>query len=234
MARSGGWTALVVGGTGAIGKHVVAEAVRNEKFAAVTVIGRREIEFPAEVRPTESQLKKLNYKAVGDLAEMDEWEASELTPAQYDVAFCCLGTTRKDAGSAEAFRHIDLDGVVSFARLAKKAQVEHLQLVSSMGANRLSFFPYLKTKGEAEDAVRALGFKQYSIFRPPLLDRGLESRTVEKVLKAVLPSLKVHDVALAMVRQAELVLQADSKGEEILAPKDIKKLYQRDAVPVPE
>ncbi|KAL2653566.1 hypothetical protein R1flu_021694 [Riccia fluitans] len=234
MAKTGGWTALIVGGTGAIGKYVVAEILKNEKFASVTVLGRREIKFPDEVKPSESQLKRVNYKNFSDPSEMDEWEASDLTPNQYDVAFCCLGTTRKDAGSAEAFRKVDYDGAASFGKLAKKVQVEHLQLVSSQGANRHSMFLYLKTKGETEEFLRSLNFKQYSIFRPPLLDRGTEARTVEKVMKAVMPSIKVHDVARAMVRQAELVLQADSKGEEILGPKDIKKLYQRDANPIPE
>ncbi|KAL3685479.1 hypothetical protein R1sor_003501 [Riccia sorocarpa] len=234
MAKSGGWTALIVGGTGAIGKYVVAEILKNEKFASVTVLGRREISFPDEVKPTESQLKRVNYKNFSDPSEMDEWEATDLTPNQYDVAFCCLGTTRKDAGSAEAFRKVDYDGAASFGNLAKKVQVEHFQLVSSTGANRYSMFLYMKTKGEIEEFLRNLNFKQYSIFRPPLLDRGTEARTVEKVMKAVMPSVKVHDVARAMVRQAELVLQADSKGEEILGPKDIKKLYQKDTNPIPE
>jgi uncharacterized protein YbjT (DUF2867 family) len=41
-------------------------------------------------------------------------------PSPVDIAFCCLGTTRKDAGSAEAFRRVDLDYVLAFAALARR------------------------------------------------------------------------------------------------------------------
>jgi oxidoreductase len=40
----------------------------------------------------------------------------EKVPSYRDV-FCCLGTTKADAGSAEAFRKIDHDYVVNTAKL---------------------------------------------------------------------------------------------------------------------
>ena len=57
-----------------------------------------------------------------------------------DVAFCTLGTTRRDAGSAEAFRKIDLDTAFDFARLCKEAQVSHFSLLTSQGADPNSFW----------------------------------------------------------------------------------------------
>lgn len=224
MAAGEGWRALVSGGTGAIGKYLVAELLANDKFVAVTVIGRREISFPSDKQPSGDQLAKLHYKQVGDLDEIASIEPSQLTPSEYEVAFCALGTTRKDAGSAAAFRKIDHDGVVNFGDLAKKAGVQHLQLVSSVGANKNSFFLYPKVKGETEEYYRSLVVKQLSIFRPPLLDRGDKARTVEKLAAFIVSSAKVGDVAKAMVKQAETVLQSHAEGQGTFDWKAMKKL----------
>lgn len=71
------------------------------------------------------------------------------TNMPYVAAFCCLGTTRKAAGSAEAFRKVDLDIVVSFAKLCLlHAHARHFAMVSSYGANANSWFLYMQTKGE--------------------------------------------------------------------------------------
>jgi len=56
-------------------------------------------------------------------------------PSPVDIAFCCLGTTRKDAGSAEAFRRVDLDYVLAFAALARRHGCRRQLVVSSLGAN---------------------------------------------------------------------------------------------------
>ncbi|CAM6128785.1 unnamed protein product [Calypogeia fissa] len=219
-----GWRALVAGGTGAIGKYLVAELLSSDKFSAVTVIGRREIVFPSDKQPSPDQLAKLNYKNVADLEEMASMDPSQLTPPKYEVAFCALGTTRKDAGSAENFRKIDHDGVINFGNLAKQAEVQHLQLVSSVGAAKKSMFLYVRTKGETEEYYKTLGVKQVSIFQPPLLDRGDKARTVEKLASYVLASAKVGDVAKAMVVQADTVLESNAGGVETIDWKAMKKL----------
>jgi oxidoreductase len=224
MASTEGWRALVSGGTGAIGKYLVAELLSSDKFAAVTVIGRREITFPSDKQPTPQQLAKLHYKQVADLAEVASIEPSQLTPSQFEVGFCALGTTRKDAGSAANFRKIDHDGVVNFGNLAKKAGVQHLQLVSSVGASPNSFFLYPKVKGETEEFYKTLGVKQLTVFRPPLLDRGDKARTVEKLAMYVMSSAKVGDVAIAMVNKAERVMESNAEGQETLEWGAIKKL----------
>ncbi|KAG6950557.1 hypothetical protein JG688_00014105, partial [Phytophthora aleatoria] len=43
-----------------------------------------------------------------------------------DAAFSCLGTTRKDAGSAEAFRKMDLGNVTKFAEVSKAVDVHYI------------------------------------------------------------------------------------------------------------
>lgn len=86
-----------------------------------------------------------------------------------DDAFCCLGTTRRTAGSAAAFRRVDLDYVVAFARLAQRAGARRFLLVSSVGASPRSPLLYTRTKGESEAAIEALGFPTVVILRPSFL-----------------------------------------------------------------
>jgi uncharacterized protein YbjT (DUF2867 family) len=86
-----------------------------------------------------------------------------------DAAFCALGTTIAIAGSQAAFRAVDLDAVVTFARACRAAGVPRFALVSALGAAAGSGNFYSRVKGEAEDAVRALGFEVLVIARPSLL-----------------------------------------------------------------
>lgn len=84
--------------------------------------------------------------------------------------YIALGTTMAQAGSREAFRAADLDAVVTVARAAREAGATHCGLVSAMGADARSAVFYNQVKGEAEDALIALGFERLVIARPSLLD----------------------------------------------------------------
>lgn len=121
----------------------------------------------------------------------------------------------QDAGSADAFRKVDLDYVVAGARAAKAAgTVKHFGLLGSGLASPNSMFLYLRTKGEAEEAVKGLKFPSTSIFHPGLLDRGDKARPIERVLKHVpfLPCITTADAAKAMVLDAFRALGAVQEG----------------------
>ncbi|WXL26633.1 oxidoreductase [Ectopseudomonas mendocina] len=86
-----------------------------------------------------------------------------------EVAFCCLGTTIKQAGSQEAFRAVDYDLVVAFAQRARELGARHLIVISALGANSTSSVFYNRVKGEVEQALQAQGWPQLTIVRPSLL-----------------------------------------------------------------
>lgn len=69
----------------------------------------------------------------------------------HDVAFCALGTTRKDAGSPENFVKVDYQYVADFADVSKAAGVKDFHVVSSIGANKNSWFLYPRTKGQVSN-----------------------------------------------------------------------------------
>ncbi|MCU0892136.1 MAG: NAD-dependent dehydratase [Sandarakinorhabdus sp.] len=126
----------------------------------------------------------------GVVADFDD--LPPLPPAE--VAVCALGTTRARAGSAAAFRAVDHDAVLAFARAAKAAGVRHFILVSSVGANPKARFLYPRTKGEVERALAGMGFQRLDILQPGLLiGARAERRPVERFLQWAAP---VMDLSL--------------------------------------
>lgn len=105
------------------------------------------------------------------VVQVVDFQALPESPAlpRADAAFCALGTTIKAAGSQAAFRAVDLDAVLAFARACRTAGVRRFGLVSALGASARSGHFYSRVKGQAEDAVRALGFEVLVIARPSLL-----------------------------------------------------------------
>ena len=106
-----------------------------------------------------------------------------------EAAVSALGTTMRQAGSEAAFRAVDLDMVVAFARAAADAGVRRMVAVSSVGADPGSANFYLRTKGEMESALERMGFERLDILRPGLLRgvRGGDRRLGERVGIALSP-----------------------------------------------
>lgn len=113
-----------------------------------------------------------------------------LPPAE--EAYCALGTTIATAGSQPAFRAVDFDAVLAFARAAHAAGVRRLGVVSALGADARSSNFYSRVKGEAEAALGALGLPSLVIARPSLLDgeRGALGQ----------PARRGEAIALALAR----------------------------------
>jgi uncharacterized protein YbjT (DUF2867 family) len=155
----------VAGGTGLVGGTLLELLGADASYRRVTSLVRREVAAPSGVT-----LRRVDFERL-----------DEVVLPEVDDAFCCLGTTRRAAGSAAAFRHVDLDYAIAFARLAKRAGAVRFLLVSSLGASRSSPFLYPRTKGECEAAVTAIGFTTVVIVRPSFL---VGARTKERRAEA--------------------------------------------------
>lgn len=157
--------ALVIGATGATGKDLVSQLLNDENFKEVDIFVRK---------PIDLQHDKLNVHVV-NFDKSEEWKDS----VKGDVAFSCLGTTLKVAGSKEAQRKVDFDYQYEFAKAAKENGVDDYILVSAYGANPQSKIFYSKMKGELEEAVKQLHFNKITIFKPGMLERKNSERTGE-------------------------------------------------------
>ncbi|CEL57409.1 Oxidoreductase HTATIP2 OS=Gorilla gorilla gorilla GN=HTATIP2 PE=3 SV=1 [Rhizoctonia solani AG-1 IB] len=196
-----GQSALLVGATGATGRHVLRELLKDPQFTRVGEFGRRslpESELPGV------DTSKLQRKTV-DFEKLDEKEWKE---GRWDVVYITLGTTRNQAGSAEAFEKIDREYVINAAKAAKSTDASHQQrlvYLSSGGANASSPFLYPKSKGLTERGLASLGYSDFIAFQPGLLRGAQRSdpRLAETVLGWVTGALS-HVTSALEINVADL------------------------------
>ncbi len=196
--------AVIAGATGLIGTFLVDRMKTDKDVMTVTALTRRDGKQVGKVAWT-----KVDFDKSADL---------EKACAEADHAFCCLGTTMKTAGSKEAFRKVDHDYVIAFAKAAKSQGIESFSVVSAIGSDANSSVFYNKVKGEMERDLENIGFESLHIFHPSLLlGPREESRLGEKIgtvgMKLVSPlmmgsltkykPIHVKTVASAMLRLAK-------------------------------
>lgn len=170
-------TAIIFGATGLTGSLVLKKLIRDERYEKIRVFTRSEPEIKSDkmevIKTDLENLQKYSDKIEGD-----------------DV-FCCLGTTIKKAGSKENFKKVDLDWPALIAKIASKNKVPNFLMISSIGADPKSANFYLRTKGEAENAVRRNDFHKVVLLRPSmLLGKRSEFRFFEELGKLVMVPLK--------------------------------------------
>lgn len=152
---STGRTALLAGASGLVGRYLLDQLIGAPEYDRVVAVVRRPLEF---------EHPKL-VEVVADFAALERLPE----PLRGDDAFCCLGTTRKRAGSRAAFRAVDHGAVLAFAWAAQRGGARRFFTVSALGADPASRFFYNRVKGETEEALGVLGFATLGIFRPGLL-----------------------------------------------------------------
>ena len=200
--------ATVIGATGLIGSHLVELLTGDDHFKGIRIIARRmpdTVHHGAEVR----------------VIDFEDPVAFRSAVEGSDALFCAVGTTRKKVnGDMDAYRKVDHDIPVNAARHCHETGCGRYLMVSSVGASPKTSNFYLKFKGEAEDAIAAIGIPSVSVFRPSMLmGKRDESRPAEEIAKLLAAPLSFLfpakyrpvrglDVARAMVAAAK----KDEKG----------------------
>lgn len=159
--------AIVIGGSGATGKFLVNHLLENHQFDSVVVLLRRNVFEP------HPKLKQV-------LVDFDKL-ANYTADINGDIAFSCMGTTLKAAGSKAAQWKIDQDYQLSFALLARQQKIPRFVLLSAQGAAANASFFYMKMKGQLEEEVKALGFDTLLLVQPGMLERPGTDRPMEKI-----------------------------------------------------
>ncbi|MDN5450175.1 MAG: hypothetical protein L0G06_04705 [Enterobacterales bacterium] len=186
---------LLLGATGLVGSELLKLLEQDPGISKIYAPTRKPLP-PSE--------KLVNPVADDLCATMATWT----TPI--DIAFCCLGTTRKDAGSDAAFRYVDYTLVVECGSVALKNGCQHYSVVSALGANPQSTFLYSRTKGEMEKALELQAWQHLTIVRPSMLQgdrpkpRLLEqiSEPIFKLLPEKWKAVEASAVAMAMLKSA--------------------------------
>lgn len=206
--------AVVIGGTGAVGKCLVGELINSKNFSKIVVLGRRSTTVPKTYNIDQSAAESEGrlVQVTVDFETLDKESVGEHFQEK-DVFFTTLGTTRAHAGSAAAFVHIDHGYTMKCAEIAKDCGISHMSLLTSQGSNANSMFLYMQTKGKIEEDSKKLNFDYLSIFRPGFLNRGVEKRWVETIAAWFVKGICVSDVAKSMRIEAENVVKNRSKEE---------------------
>ena len=144
---------LLAGATGLTGEHLLDRLLNEPSVARVLAPSRRPLAAHPHLENPVGELAALLPQLSGNV----------------DIAFCCLGTTIKQAGSEAAFRAVDHDLVLAFAARARALGARHLLVISALGADAHSAVFYNRVKGELEAALQAQDWPQLTIVRPSLL-----------------------------------------------------------------
>jgi len=226
-------SALLIGATGATGKHVLRELLASPHYTTVGEFGRRVT--PLDSLPADAHKDKLLQKVV-DFEKIDE---AGLKDGKWDVVIVTLGTTRAIAGSAENFVKIDRDYVISAAKAAKSSETDHKQrliYLSSTGASSSSFLLYPQSKGLTEDGLTALGYDDTIVFRPAYLaDANREGSHgamanafgwVSNKLSTITPALEIKVPLLAKSIANAGYLGTAGLPKEALATTETRKEFK--------
>lgn len=201
--------AAVAGATGLVGQALVRQLAADGGWREVRALARRAL--VPELGVSNVVPIRIDY---ADLNATPDWTRG------VDHLFCALGTTIRQAGSQAAFRQVDFEYALAFAKAGLAHGARHFLLVSALGADAESWVFYNRVKGELERAVSALGFRSVTIARPSLLlGERAERRIGEqlgKVVGVLVPGrwrpVPATRVAAALVAAAK----RDVPGTEIL------------------
>lgn len=210
--------ALLLGASGLTGGYCLQELLDNPTFEKIITPLRKEI----GIKHTKLAQVIIDFDKIADYQ------------AQFkaDVVFCCLGTTIRKVGSKAAFKKIDYEYPLQFAKTALLEGAHTYALISSMGASMKSPFFYSQVKGELESELKKLNYQTLIILQPSLLlgDRK-ERRFGEDMAKIFMPifdffipkkyqAIQAQQVSKAMVKLATqglngLIVKESDKIKEV-------------------
>lgn len=134
--------AAIIGATGLIGQQLLQKLIDSTAYNKIYMLGRRQ----ASYQPSSTT------EVIFIACQLDQLATLSL-PENIDQAFCCLGTTIKQAGSQDAFIAVDKTAVVDFVQLC---QANSNFIVTALGANAQSNSFYNRVKGETEAALESI------------------------------------------------------------------------------
>jgi len=203
------YKALVVGGTGATGSHLIRQLINNDKFSFITSVGRKPCLNPT----SNDKIINVVVDSMLDLSSTQKhWDGN-------DIFFNCLGTTRSKAGGAKEFMSIEHGMSYEAARMAFISKIQNVSIISANGADHRKWAPewiyplfYMQTMGKKEQTVISdFPFRKALIFKPGMLVRLTNKPTlIERLFESSGTGLRVDTLASAMIHSFE-VSQSSNK-----------------------
>ena len=212
--------AIIIGATGLVGSQLTNRLLSDNRYNLVKIFVRKS---------TGINHPKLEEHVV-DFDKFKTWRHEIFG----DELFSAMGTKIKKAGSKEAQYKIDFTYQFEFAKAAAENGVEKYLLVSSAGANVKSRNFYLRMKGELDEKVAELPFKQINIFRPSILAGERKERrrgeeigiTVIRFIAQIIPLLRKYRPIEAETVAEAMIKAANSENKTKISIYESDRIFQ--------
>ncbi|MDY7024769.1 MAG: nucleoside-diphosphate sugar epimerase [Pseudomonadota bacterium] len=222
-------SAVVLGGTGAIGASLVTQLSHDKRFQRILVVSRRELDL-ATTFP-EANLSNLQCLVV-DFAQLSTTLFKHLDAGM--LAFNALGTTQKQAGSKAGFKAIDHGYSLAFAKVCEQVGTSKLIMVTAAGAKIGSISFYNHIKGLVERDVAEHHIETIHFLRPSLLlGRPADGRATEQLAQCLLAPiarwlpLSIRPVHVDVAASAMIVCAFELDGINVISNQYIHTLARQ-------
>lgn len=221
--------AVVIGGSGAVGRELVDYLTNSGNWEIITLIVRRKIERWNSLPMNGTKVNFIILENLDILGKSRD-EILKLYPEMnfegYDSVFNCLGSRVKNGN--EEFYKVDFTYVEYSASLCEKFNIPHFSHVTSEGANKNSCFLYMRVKGEIEEKLQSMKIEKLSIFRPgAILDRDNDYRCGESFLKCL---VSICCCFISSIQSKELGIAIGYEAEKSKSLKKQKYIYKNSEI----
>lgn len=215
---------IVTGPTGTAGSEVITQALADPRVEQITAISRR---------PLAVEHRKLKTVILKDFLDYSSIQ-SELQG--HDACLFCLGISQKHVDAA-TYRTITFDFAVAGLKGIRSASPEiTFCFLSAKGADssEKSRVLFARVKGEAENALLAIGSPGIYIFRPGYIEptvRLPHHDRYERIMKKLSPFFHLvfpgFIVTSADLARAMIDVGISGGGNTIVTNSDIKERGRR-------
>ena len=161
-------TAVVFGGTGLVGNHLLKILINDDYYSKVKVFTRSKI----EIIHHKLEIIETNFINIESLKDK----------ISADSCFFCIGTTKKNSPQKLEYQRIELELPKKIAQICKSNAIRSFIFVSSGFANPNHSGEYLRFKGLVEEELKSLSFENLGILRPSfLLGKRKQFRILETI-----------------------------------------------------
>lgn len=215
--------ALLLGGTGLVGKEICKLLINDADFEEIHLILRKEPDF---VHP----------KVI--IHQMNLEELISLPDIAADVLFVAFGTTLAIAGSKERQEFIDVEIPTNVMRLAFQQGTRKCALVSAVGVSLKSPFFYSRMKAKLDQNAMETGFKHLVLAKPSVLDGERKDKRMGERLSILIGNfigmsglinayrpVKASNVAAAMIQQIKEAKMGTEELTNTQIPHIAKKYF---------
>lgn len=211
-------TALLIGGTGLVGRHCLDLLLAEPIYEKIIMLVRRPFSF------THPKLKVL-------LVDFDNIEQYSHLLVAEDV-YCAIGTTFLKTPKKEDYFRIDFTYPEKIANIVVRNGGKRFALVSALSANPNALLFYSQVKGKLEEAIERMAYESVYIFRPSyLLGNRLEFRPMESVGRLLLMLAKPILIGkLRRYRAIDAKCVAQAMVARMLAGESGIHIYQSDEI----